>query len=123
MIHDSTGTETRQVRSTAANPNALSVEVVANTSEVSTTLGDGSKNVTTAGSAVALASSTACDWVTITAKLANTGVIYVGGASISATTGTPLYSLDTVKIPVSNLSAVYINSSVNGEGVTYTYGV
>lgn len=30
LIHDSTGTETRQLRSTTANPNVLPIEVVAN---------------------------------------------------------------------------------------------
>lgn len=84
----------------------------------------GAKNVTTAGTAEALvASSTPCEWVTITAKRTNTGRIYVGGPSVpnNDTGGTHLNAGDSIDIDVTNLNKIYINSTVNGEGVTYIY--
>jgi hypothetical protein len=83
---------------------------------------DGSKNVTTAGTRVALAASTACQAVLIQAKAANTGIIYVGGSTVSATSGIFLYPGESVEISIDNLSKVYLDSSVNGEGVVFTYG-
>lgn len=89
-------------------------------------LGQGNKTVTTAGTDVALAASTACKWVTLEALSANTGYIAVGGAGVDATattgSGVRLAPGDTVTIEISNLAAVYIDSTVNGEGVRYTYG-
>ena len=86
-------------------------------------ISNGSKAVTTAGTAVALATSTACQSVLIQAKAANTGVIYVGGSTVSSTSGIFLYAGESVEMSVDNLSDVYINSSVNGEGVVFTYGI
>jgi len=84
---------------------------------------DGSKNVTTAGTRVALASTTACQGVLIQAKAANTGIIYVGGTTVSATSGIFLYPGESVEISIDNLSKVYLDSSVSGEGVVFTYGI
>jgi hypothetical protein len=84
---------------------------------------DGSKNVTTAGTRVALASTTACQGVLIQAKAANTGIIYVGGSTVSSTSGIFLYAGESVEISIDNLSKVYIDSSVSGEGVVFTYGI
>jgi hypothetical protein len=57
---------------------------------------DGSKNVTTAGTRVALASTTACQGVLIQAKAANTGIIYIGGSTVSSTSGIFLYAGESV---------------------------
>ena len=84
-------------------------------------IGNGAKVVTNAGTAEALAGSTACKKVIICAKDSNTGKIYYGGASVSATSGAFIYPGASVEIDISNLSAVYIDSAVNGEGVQYTY--
>ncbi len=83
----------------------------------------GAKNVTLAGTAEALASSTSCAWVVIQAKRTNTGRIYVGGASVpnDDTGGLYLTAGDSVTVDVLNLSQVYVNSTVTGEGVTYVY--
>jgi len=86
-----------------------------------TTIAGGTKDVTTAGVPEALASSTACKSVYIKAKLANTGSIYVGGSTVTSTTGITLAAGDSIQFDISNLSTVYIDSSVNGEGVGYTY--
>jgi hypothetical protein len=84
---------------------------------------DGSKNVTTAGTRVALATSTACQGVLIQAKAANTGIIYVGGSTVSSTSGIFLYAGESVEISIDNLRKVYLDSSVSGEGVVFTYGI
>lgn len=89
------------------------------------TIGDGNKNVTTAGTAVVLSTSVPCKKVTITAKINNTGLICVGGSTVvaaqSGRRGTPLLPGDSLSLEISNVGLIYIDSTVNGEGVTYTY--
>ena len=85
-------------------------------------IGDGSKNVTAAGTAEALGSSAKCNWIAIAAKSANTGNIYVGGSTIDSTRGIPLAAGESISIPASNIASVYIDADTNGEGVTFMYG-
>jgi len=85
------------------------------------TINDGSKDVTTAGTRVALSTSTPCKKVVAVAKATNTGVIWIGGATIAAGRGEPLVAYQKTEIEISNLASVYIDSTVNGEGVTFTY--
>ena len=80
---------------------------------------NGKTTVATAGTRVTLASSQAVRSVTIKALAANTGIIYVGNSSVSSTTGFQLYAGDTVTLDIANLNTVNLDSSVNGEGVTY----
>ena len=87
---------------------------------ISTAITTGTKTVTTAGTAVALAASTICESVLIYPLETNTGVIYVGGSTIEAANGRALYIGDAVSIKIDNLSKVYIDASVSGEGVGYT---
>lgn len=91
-----------------------------------TTIGHGVKVVTTAGTDVVLASTTPAKWVTIQAQTDNTGNIAVGGVGVDATeatgTGVLLDAGQSVTLAIDNLADVYIDSSVNGEGVRYTYG-
>lgn len=86
---------------------------------VPTSLLNGHTIVTTAGTAVVLASSTLCKSVTIKSLLANTGVIYVGVTGVSSSNGFELGAGDTISLDISNLNTIYINSSVSGEGVSY----
>lgn len=86
-----------------------------------TTLGNGKTSVTTAGTRVVLASSTACLSVTIKANNANTGTIYVGNSSVSSANGYQLGAGEGISLAISNLNTINIDSSVNGEGVTYIY--
>lgn len=88
---------------------------------VNSAIGDGSKNITTAGSREALASSTTCKKVIITAKETNTGTIWVGGATVSSGRGRPLVALQSETIDIDNLSKIYLDTSVNGDGVTFVY--
>lgn len=88
-------------------------------------IGHGVKVVTTAGTDVALASSTPCKRVTIQAQTDNTNIIAVGGSGVDATiatgTGIVLYPGDVFEIDIDNLADIYIDSLVNGEGVRFTY--
>lgn len=90
-----------------------------------TSIGHGVTTVTTAGTDVALAGSTACKRVTIMAQTDNTGVMAVGGSGVDATiatgTGILLFPGDAYELDIDNLADVFIDSSVNGEGVRYTW--
>ena len=89
---------------------------------------DGRKTVTTAGTAVQLASSvTAVNEVAVTALSTNTGLIVVGASTVKAKAeerrGQPLSAGQTVSLDIRDLSSVWIDSTVNGEGVSYLAGV
>ncbi len=88
------------------------------------TITDGRKIVTTAGTRVALASSTACKEVVITAETDNTGVVAVGAAAtviaaLATRTGVPLNAGDSVVLQIDNLADVGLDSTVSGDGVTF----
>lgn len=99
---------------------------------LSNTQGDLRKVVTSAGTAVAL-NSTAIQYkqATVCAETDNTGNITVGASTVVAAQatrrGTPLAAGDcyTLKCDNSNicgnLQEVYIDSTVNGDGVTVHY--
>lgn len=84
-------------------------------------VGSGVQTVTTAGTRVALASTTAIKSVTVRAKSVNTGLIYVGSSIVASSNGFQLSSGETVSIDIDNLSKVYIDSAVNEEGVSFIY--
>jgi hypothetical protein len=110
------------IASIAAGDNNIgNVDIVTMPTNVPTTIGSGTTTVTTAGTRVALAASTACRKVIICAKDTNTGKIYYGGSSVSATSGAFLYAGGSVSLDISNLASVYIDAGVNGEGVLFTY--
>ncbi len=88
-------------------------------------IGDERKVVTTAGTAVALASTTTAKYVIIVAETDNTGIIVVGGSTVvaaqSTRRGVPLAAGEIVAFAIDDLADVYIDSTVNGDGVTFTY--
>lgn len=90
-------------------------------------IGHGVTTVTTAGTDVVLASFTAAKWIVIQAQTDNTGFIAVGATGVDATvatgTGVLLGAGESVTLPIDNLEDVYIDSTVSGEGVRYTYGI
>ncbi len=90
-----------------------------------TGIGHGVKTVTTAGTDVALAASTACKKVDIQAQTDNTSLIAVGGSGVDATiatgTGIVLNPGETYCLEIDNLADIYIDSLVSGEGVRFTY--
>jgi len=93
----------------------------------SSVLGDGRKIVTTAGTAEKLVSTaTSCKWVIIVAEEDNTGTIVIGSSTVVAAKatrrGVPLNAGDSIMILIDDLSKIYIDSTVSGEGVTFIYG-
>lgn len=89
------------------------------------TLTAGRKIVTTAGTAVQLSTTlTRIGSVAITAETDNTGYIVVGGSTVIAALatrlGTPLAAGDTFIVDANQLTDIYLDSTVNGDGVTFT---
>lgn len=86
-------------------------------------LSNGRKTVTTAGTPVAIGASEGVSVVSVTALKGNTGVICVGGkgviASESTRTGKPLLASESVSIPADDVGDIYIDATVNGEGVSW----
>lgn len=85
----------------------------------------GVTTVTIAGTDVALAVSTPCVKIDIQAQTDNTGFIAVGGQGVDATeatgTGIELEAGDVYSLEIDNLADIYIDATVSGEGVRYTY--
>lgn len=107
-----------EVKNDAGNPVPIS-GTVTTTETVPTTIYNGKKTVTTAGTRVTLASSQAVKSVTIKALSTNTGLIYVGDTSVASTNGFQLSAGETISMDIANLNTVNLDSAVNGEGVTY----
>jgi hypothetical protein len=76
-------------------------------------------NVPTAGTRVQLP-NIPCREVTVIAKRANTGSIFVGGATVSATVyGSDMSARDSFTFRVSNANMIWIDASISGEGISY----
>ena len=86
-----------------------------------TTFYHGQTTVTTAGTEVALGASQvlAEGIVTIKALNGNTGNVFVGKNPVSSTTGYELGASEVITLTVDNIAEIYIDSSVNGEGVSW----
>ena len=94
-----------------------------------TGISGGNKTVATAGTAVTLKSTaTPAKWIWIHAYTLNTGRIAIGGSNVNASqtigtgTGGSLAAGDSVMLPINDISEIYIDATVSGEGVRYTYG-
>ncbi len=86
----------------------------------------GNKSVTTAGTPVALAAvSTEVKRLDVTANYTNTDMVTIGGSGVvgaaSGRKGVPIAPGNTYTFFVSDLAQVYIDSVVNGEGISYNY--
>lgn len=88
-------------------------------------VGDGIKNVASAGTAVVLASSTPCRKVYIQARPENTDVVVVGASTVVAASATrrgiSLAPGQSVTLNVKDLASLYVDSVVSNEGVSYVY--
>lgn len=86
-----------------------------------TTFYHGQKTVTTAGTEVALAPSQPLmeGIITIKALHANTGWIYIGKDPVTSSTGFVLDAGERITLTTDNVADVFIDSSVNGEGVSW----
>ena len=73
------------------------------------------RNVT--DSAVALGGYP-CKHVDIMATLANTGIVYVGGSGVDATTGIALYPGDVYSMDITNTNLLYVISTVSGDDIS-----
>jgi hypothetical protein len=82
----------------------------------------GRQVVATAGTAAQFTSQ-ACKVVAITAETDNTGYIVVGDSAVVAALATrkglPLAAGDTAIFAVSNMNVLYMDTTVNGDGVTW----
>lgn len=89
-------------------------------------LGHGVKVVAAAGTDEALAASKNAKWVVIQAQTDNTGVIAVGASGVDATvatgTGVALAAGESLSLPANDLKNIFIDATVSGDGVRYTYG-
>jgi hypothetical protein len=93
-------------------------------------LRSGQKLVTTAGTAVPLsATSKHICKLWIKALSTNTGLIYVGDSGVDSSSGFELSKTNEIDLSsvfakdnfIMDLSEIYIDSSVNGEGVSIAY--
>jgi hypothetical protein len=72
------------------------------------------QNVT--DSAVVL-TSMACKHADIMANLSNTGIVYLGRNTVSATTGIALYPGDVYSVDITNTNILYCISTVSGDDI------
>lgn len=93
--------------------------------DIPTAITAGQQTVTTPGTAVALAASTACKSVIVCALLGNTSTINVGGSTVDYLTnpGVPLYPGDSIPIAIDDLAKVFIDATVALEGASFVYVV
>ena len=87
------------------------------------TIGHGSNTAVSDTTAEVLTTSTACKHIDIMAAIANTGIIYVGGSGVTASTGIALYAGDVYSVDIDDINDVYVISSVDGEDVQWVYYV
>lgn len=89
-------------------------------------LGNGRKVVAEKEKPEVLATTTGCLWVTIEAETDNTGEITVGGTGLvgklADRTGITLDKGEKATLEVGDLAQVWLDTTVNGDGVTYVYG-
>ena len=88
-------------------------------------IGDGSKDVTSAGTAEQLTDTdTPCKFVNIFAKAGNTGNVFVGGVNVSSSRGMVLeQARSTDWMQIDNLNKIYVDVATGGDGVQYAYVV
>ena len=85
-------------------------------------VGSGQTSVTAAGTAQQLsATDTPILSVTVKALLGNVGDVYVGGSTVSSSTGFILGQGDGVSLDVDNLTDVYIDAANTADKVCYIY--
>ncbi len=85
----------------------------------------GAKTVTAAGTRerlIAVASNVSIKSLTVAAKQSNTGAVYLGADDVASTNTPQLDPGDAIPIEGTepfNLSDVYIDAEISGEGVDY----
>lgn len=78
------------------------------------------QTVAAAGTAEALAGSqTVISGAHVKALIGNTGLVFVGDSGVSSANGYELDPGESVFVEIDDLAKIYVDSAVNGEGVTY----
>jgi hypothetical protein len=91
-----------------------------------TGIGNGRGTCSAAGTANQITTTTTpCKVIIFTAETDNTGAVVLGGSGIDETlasrSGIPLLAGDSATFEIDDISKVYIDSAVTGDGVSYTY--
>jgi hypothetical protein len=112
-----------EILNRAFDPDTDTLKTSGGGSSTAGAVDNGTKTVTTSGTAEQLAADTECTSVAITPLSTNTGIIYVGGPNVNAATenGFPLDSGISIVISTDNLNDVWIDAAVSGEGVAFIY--
>lgn len=90
-------------------------------------IGHGRKTVAATGTPEQLsATPTKARSLIITALEGNTGVVVIGGdntvrAALASRNGTPLAAKESISYDVADLSSVWLDVTVSGEGVSFSY--
>lgn len=101
----------------------LGRQTLGNVGHGTSSLGHGLKLIASAGTDERLADYTEVKWVMLQALPSNTGAIAIGGPGVdAASTGVTLEASDSLTLPLDNLTDIYLDATVNGDGVRYTYG-
>jgi hypothetical protein len=101
------------------NPDGRAQVDVANIG-LPTALYNGKTVVATAGTRVALTTTlTLQSGVTVKALAANTGIIYLGNATVASTNGFQLSVGEEKFVEIDDPAKIYIDASVSGEGVSW----
>ena len=101
---------------------ALDAPVTANIGDVEilghSTVGQFALNVRTVGgggSGPTQLSDNDCKHADIMANISNTGIVYIGAASVGATTGIGLYAGDVYSVDITNTNLLYVFTTNNGD--------
>lgn len=89
-----------------------------------TIAGDGTKAVTTAGTAEALGSqATKCVYIFIQGHSDNTGSVYIGSSTVSKTgkRGIELPPGQSTGLPAGDLNDVYVDCDTSGDSCAFVY--
>ena len=85
-------------------------------------VGSGQTSVSLAGTAQQLTTTdTPILSVTVKALIGNVGDVYVGGSTVSSSTGFILAQGDGISLEIDNLNDVYIDAANTGDSVCYIY--
>ena len=89
--------------------------------EPTTGINDGNQVVAVAGTRVQLSIvSVTCKGVIIQSLSTNTGLIFIGGITVSNANGVELTAGESVSVDIDDLNKIYLDASVNGEGIKFT---
>lgn len=110
------------VTNTELDVNVTNAELDVNVTAIArpTVLRHGQTTVATAGTEVVLGGDLALlSGVTIRADGDNTGVVYIGGATVDSTNGLILAAGDHVFLDIANVNLVYVDAATNGDSVSW----